>query len=53
MKQRIQIITAVAVIFVIGTFYVPSLHAEIDWYYDSPLTVYETITDIGGGDYSY
>ena len=27
--------------------------AELDWYYDSPLTVVETITDIGGGDYSY
>ena len=28
-------------------------NATIDWYYDSPLTVYETITDIGGGDYRY
>ena len=43
MKRRIQIIIIVAVVFVISTFNVPSLHAEIDWYYESPLTVYETI----------
>ena len=53
MKRRIQITITVAVVFVTCTFDVPSLYAEIDWYYDSPLTVYETITDIGGGDYSY
>ena len=28
-------------------------NAAIDWYYDSPLTVNETITDIGGGEYRY
>ncbi len=27
--------------------------AAITWEYDSPLTVTETITDIGGGDYQY
>ena len=53
MKRRIQITITVVVVFLICTFNVPSLYAEIDWYYDSPLAVYETITDIGGGDYSY
>ena len=28
-------------------------NAALDWEYDSPLTVNETITDIGGGDYRY
>ncbi len=28
-------------------------NADIDWYYDSPLTVVEEITDIGGGNYRY
>jgi hypothetical protein len=28
-------------------------NAALNWEYDSPLTVTETITDIGGGDYKY
>ena len=30
-----------------------SVQADIQWMYDSPLTVLETISDIGGGEYLY
>ncbi len=41
-------------IFILMLFVTTGIcNAAIDWYYDSPLTVLEEITDIGGGDYRY
>lgn len=44
---------AIIVMVVICFLQVPQGLATVDWYYWSPLTVAENITDLGGGSYRY